>query len=223
MPEKICKCCGETKTLNMFPKASLKCKSCKALDERERRRAEDFKKTLISSEKMAWKNMKTRCGYKKHTQFNRYGGRGIIVCDRWKSSFKNFIEDVGNKPGTEYSLERIDNNGNYEPSNVRWATSSEQARNTSRNLKVDINGSEMIALDASKLLNINYTTFTDRIKSGKTGEDLIRPASKGPRNFFDYKGMSLSILDIAELTGFTYSHVYQTLVIKKLPLENLLQ
>lgn len=80
-------------------------------------------------EYLIWADMKTRCYNKKRPCYDRYGGRGIRVCKKWKESFLAFIGDVGKRPGPEYSIDRIDNDGNYEPGNVRWATKSEQAFN----------------------------------------------------------------------------------------------
>lgn len=76
-----------------------------------------------------WLLMRRRCGNPKAADYARYGGRGIRVCDEWVESFEAFAEYMGDIPGPGYSIDRIDNDGNYEPGNVRWATASEQAMN----------------------------------------------------------------------------------------------
>jgi hypothetical protein len=80
----------------------------------------------------AYQAMKARCYYPWHPSYSYYGGRGITVCDRWLEDIQHFAADIGNPPTTSHSLDRIDNNGNYEPSNCRWATKSEQQYNTRR-------------------------------------------------------------------------------------------
>lgn len=82
-----------------------------------------------------WAQMRARCNYPKHKFFAYYGGRGISVCDRWCESFAAFAADVGPRPSPRHSLDRKNNDGNYEPGNVRWATDIEQARNK-RNSKL---------------------------------------------------------------------------------------
>lgn len=74
--------------------------------------------------------MKSRCLNIKDKDFVNYGGRGITVCERWKDSFSNFYEDMGEKPSPKYSIDRIDNDGDYKPSNCKWSTSVEQNNNT---------------------------------------------------------------------------------------------
>jgi hypothetical protein len=83
----------------------------------------------ISSEYTAWQGLLDRCFNPNNNAYAYYGGRGITVCDRWQASFENFLDDIGNKPSPKHSLDRTDVNGNYEPSNCKWATKEEQMIN----------------------------------------------------------------------------------------------
>lgn len=84
---------------------------------------------MESTERRAWRSMIDRCYNPKNTAYHNYGGRGIKVCDQWIDNFNQFLQDVGLKPDPYLSLERIDNNNDYRPDNVKWATSSEQRCN----------------------------------------------------------------------------------------------
>lgn len=88
-----------------------------------------------TSEYNAWCCLRERCARPNHPFWKHYGGRGITVCDRWLHSFENFLADVGPRPGPGYSIDRINNDGNYEPGNVRWATRTQQANNQRRRRK----------------------------------------------------------------------------------------
>ena len=82
-----------------------------------------------TSEYRCWVSIRQRCYNKNTIAYKNYGGRGIVVCDRWKKSFVNFLEDMGRKGSEELSIDRINNDGNYEPVNCRWATRKEQFEN----------------------------------------------------------------------------------------------
>jgi hypothetical protein len=86
------------------------------------------RKGAASPEYEVWKAMRARCRNPRDHRWCNYGGRGIQVCDRWQS-FEAFYEDMGPRPSPQHSIDRIDNDGNYEPANCRWATQSEQLLN----------------------------------------------------------------------------------------------
>jgi hypothetical protein len=98
--------------------------------------------------------MISRCENVKDKHYNYYGGRGITVCNEWKISFRNFLADMGLKPSSLYSLDRIDNNGNYCKENCRWATKTEQVYNRRNTLKVKYKGAEYIVSELIKKLNV---------------------------------------------------------------------
>lgn len=86
-----------------------------------------------SLEYRSWVSMKHRCYNANHKDYKYWGARGIIVCDRWRYSFENFLEDMGRKPTQDYTIERVNNNGNYEPSNCIWLHKSQQVFNRRKN------------------------------------------------------------------------------------------
>ena len=89
----------------------------------------------LSPEYTAWRHMIDRCKNIKNKHFDDYGGRGITVCERWHNSFENFYADMGPRPSQKHSIDRIDNNCGYEPSNCRWATATTQALNKRKQMR----------------------------------------------------------------------------------------
>lgn len=110
--------------------------------------------------------MKMRCTNPNDTRFHRYGGRGIKVCERWMTSFGNFLIDMGEKPFPRASIDRIDCDGNYEPTNCRWATQKQQGRNTSTNRYLTIDGEIKTCAEWSDISGISKGTLSARLKNG---------------------------------------------------------
>lgn len=119
-----------------------------------------------SSTYQIWANMLQRCYNSKLPNYKDYGGRGIKVCDRWKSSFESFLVDMGERPIGK-SLDRFPNNdGDYEPHNCRWATRSEQARNTRQNHVLTVRGKTGCIADLCEQFEIDHELVRARLKRG---------------------------------------------------------
>ena len=130
----ICKCdCGNEKIVMLTNLNNDSTKSCGCLNKELVSNRTKTHGDSGTPEHKTWKNMKRRCDYEKGSRWKHYGGRGIKVCDRWLNSYENFLKDMGRKPGPEYSIDRINVDGNYEPSNCKWSTPKEQSNNTRRN------------------------------------------------------------------------------------------
>ena len=109
-----------------------------------------------------WNGMKQRCHNPNYKAFERYGARGIYVCQEWRDSFVRFFEDMGPRPSPAHSIERIDNDGPYAPGNCRWATLDEQANNKRRTIRVD----GKTVTEIAKETGLQKTTIRGRIAQG---------------------------------------------------------
>lgn len=127
----------------------------------------------------AWNAMIRRCKYPSMQRFNRYGGIGITVCEKWLA-FENFLKDVGFAPSENHSIGRIDNKLNYEPNNVRWETPHEQSRNKSSTRLLTLNGVTMPLCDWANKTGLSRTTITQRIDAyGWTVERALTTKKRG--------------------------------------------
>jgi len=126
----------------------------------------------------SWTRMRTRCLNPRFPAYAYYGGRGIRICDRW-NSFQAFLSDMGPRPSPGHGLERLDNNGNYEPENVVWETMERQSRNRRSNIRLTYNGKTLCLSEWSSILGIQWATLRARLRKGWTVEhtlgDPIRP------------------------------------------------
>lgn len=113
----------------------------------------------VTAEYKIWLSIKARCHSTCVHKKDYHQKNGIKVCKRWRYSYKNFLADMGRRPTKNHQLDRINNNGDYKPSNCRWATRKEQARNMNKNVWVVIKGKKMILKDALKHLKYHGASF----------------------------------------------------------------
>lgn len=162
----MCKCtCGIIKSIMYGNLQSNNIKSCGCLKSKlisdKNTIHGHAKSNKISTEFKTWSSMIFRCYNSNCKNYKYYGGRGIQVCDRWKNSFKNFLEDMGIKPGKYYSIDRINNEGNYELTNCKWSTKIEQSNNQSSNrIIIDITGKEYTSIaEAARAVGMQHSTL----------------------------------------------------------------
>lgn len=170
----ICECDCGNKTIALS--SNLKngfTKSCGCERIKDRRKGNPTHGKSGTSIYRAYHHMIERCTSKNDKGYNLYGGRGIIVCDRWMESFENFYEDMGDKPTAKHSLDRTNVNGNYDPNNCRWATQIEQANNKRNNILITHNDKTQTISEWSTELNVNYNLIHSRLKKGYTVEDCF--------------------------------------------------
>jgi hypothetical protein len=125
-----------------------------------------------SAEYAIWSQMKYRCSTPTADGWDDYGGRGVKVCDRW-NEFVNFITDMGSRPSDKHSLERRDNNGDYEPDNCYWATRKQQARNKRNNRLLTVDDKTQTLAAWAEESGIAYLTIFYRLKRGWSGKDAV--------------------------------------------------
>ncbi len=155
----LCRCgCGKEKIILGYNLIRGSTKSCGCLHTKHGNAKNNDKTKTYRS----WQNMIQRCINPEHKYYKHYGGRGIKVCKRWLK-FPNFLKDMDEHPGKGYSIDRINNNGNYCKSNCRWATRKEQARNKRNNHLETYNGKTQCLIEWSEEYNINYKTLCSRI------------------------------------------------------------
>ena len=144
-----------------------------------------------TTEYTIWESMRARCNTPTNRAYHHYGGRGIKLCERWQDSFEAFLADMGPRPSKRHSVDRIDNNGDYEPGNCKWATRAEQLANTRRSVPVERSDGEIFPTMAHGARSIGITPpcIQDAVRTGRESggyfwkkldydEYLIRTAAK---------------------------------------------
>lgn len=214
----LCRCsCGnpELTSVRQLSLVSARIRSCGCLrDEATRARSKTHGHAHVGKvlpEYKIWTKMKDRCFNPESTSFHNYGRRGIRVCSEWQDSFEAFLRDMGPRPSPLHSIERKENNGNYEPENCVWATRSEQMANTRRNKHVTYQGEKMHVAEAARKAGLSERTVLSRIRIGWPEERLFIPSKRGryfkkpPGRegsvFVVYNGERVSLNKAATLAG----------------------
>lgn len=132
--------------------------------------AEPSKRT---AEYATWRHIITRCTDTNDPTYPRYGGRGIKMCDRWRDSYLSFLSDMGRRPSDWHSIDRIDNNGDYEPANCKWSTAKEQANNRRSNRIIEFAGLKMNLNQWAIHLGISRKALSSRFHRGEPIEKML--------------------------------------------------
>jgi len=171
----FCKCeCGQNRTVLGKSLLSGNTKSCGC--SRIKHGHSGGVRRSMAPEYSVWQDMNRRCHSSSNRSFSSYGARGISVCDRWRNSFSSFYSDMGPRPTSSHSLDRINNDIGYSPENCRWATGKEQSRNTRRTRLLTVNGltmslSEWAERNGGGLIS---TTISQRLKCGWPPELAVK-------------------------------------------------
>ena len=167
----------------------------------------EARKKFTSPMYRIWSNMKARCYTKSSSRYANYGGRGIRVCDRWLESFDIFCEDMGPRPTSEHQIDRIDNDGDYEPSNCRWALRIEQARNRSTTRLITSGGETKCLQEWAQDLSVNPQTIADRLDRGWDKDKAVsteaRSVSQPGAVFLTYNGKTQRLYEWAKECGLS--------------------
>lgn len=196
----MCKC-GKTKTVVRNDLLNGTTRSCGCL-QREICTARNYKHGGTDTATYeVWCGMIARCFNPMNKRYADYGGRGIIVCDRWRNSFESFRTDIGERPSNKHQIDRIDNNGNYEPGNCRWATIFEQARNKRNNRLITHNGLSLTIAEWAERLGFKKAILSRILGLGWPDElALTIPAVRGNRLKHHRQGATdTKLLDNTEL------------------------
>lgn len=175
----VCTCdCGNEKLYEGSPLLSGEYRSCGCYRKEQRQKGQPthglcVKDGKITPEWSSWSRMRNRCYNENHDKYECYGGRGIQVCDRWRDSFENFLEDMGPKPTPKHTIERKNVNGNYEPSNCIWATQKIQTRNKRNTKWVVYDDRKMSLAEAIELSGSDNRLVRLRMKRGWSLEKAI--------------------------------------------------
>lgn len=166
-----CLCdCGKLRVIVVTSLKNGQTKSCGCYHKEQLSKTKFKHGDAKSKEYCSWTHMVKRCQDKNCKDYFRYGGRGIIVCERWIRSYVNFLTDMGRAPSAFHTLDRIENSGNYEPGNVKWSTKKEQANNRRTSKVLTYNGETKTLTQWCDQLNMRYSRVKDMLSFGRSVE-----------------------------------------------------
>lgn len=169
-----CECkCGKTIEVQGGNLATGHTKSCGCFRREVHRRDRTTHGMFGTPEYRVWASMLTRCHNPKCMGFANYGGRGITVCERWRESFEAFYADMRPRPSPAHSIERTDNDGNYEKTNCRWVTSDVQVRNKRNNHWITFRGKTMLLADWARFAGMSKSALLNRLLRGWSVERAV--------------------------------------------------
>ncbi len=207
-----CRCdCGSIKVVDVDNVRSGKSRSCGCLNSELLVTRSVTHGMSGSREYSTWCAMWKRCTKANDISYPNYGGRGITICERW-SDFALFFADMGAIPSPEHSIERNDVNGNYEPSNCRWATQIEQARNRRSSVKLTFEGRMKTMAEWAEETGLSIGTIWSRISSGWTAERALT-VDTCTKRFLEHNGKRLSLGEWSALTGLSRSRIVKRLAL----------
>lgn len=169
----LCNCiCGKSTNVSTTDLRSGHTKSCGCLSKEIAKERQTTHGKRYIPEYRTWCKMKERCYNKADINYHYYGERGIKICDRWIQSFQFFYDDMGNRPTPLHSIDRLDNNGNYEPSNCRWATPIEQCRNRRSSRVLEYNGVSKTLIEWANELNVSSANILKHLSNGRLFDEI---------------------------------------------------
>lgn len=203
-----CKCeCGNTKIVTGTSLTSSHCQSCGCIPHTPKTLPQIKHNKSNTRLYNVWKSMKGRCYTKTDSAYHLYGGRGITVCDEWRNDYSTFYEwSIANgykevDDSSKFTIDRIDVNGNYEPSNCRWVDMKTQCNNKRNNARYMYDGSLLTLRDISKRAGIDYKILKGRIDRGESLFDALYKDYELAQYHLEHNGMRHTIPEWSQITG----------------------